>query len=224
MSKLENQNQQLAKQLNQEKKKEQAATAKAKQNDPGDKGISTAKPAATSSNSSKPNNSKSNNSILNTVANGAKKAAVGTFNFLIGDDLKATFGKNSTVAERLIGGASLTLFVATFGEGKVLTSGVKALVQGADKLLMKNLAETAIVKEGVQVAKSNAVSQSAKAIEKSAANEAKQVAGSTTKQLSKSRWLEIILVACCGLGGRQRAQEILFLRFQKKNIPIIRRC
>ncbi|KWX89050.1 hypothetical protein AMQ83_02945 [Paenibacillus riograndensis] len=49
--------------------------------------------------SSKPGSAQASSSIFNKVAKTAKTAAVGVFNFVIGDDLKATFGKNSSARE-----------------------------------------------------------------------------------------------------------------------------
>ncbi|KWX81126.1 hypothetical protein AMQ84_00960 [Paenibacillus riograndensis] len=97
--------------------------------------------------SSKPGSAQASSSIFNKVAKTAKTAAVGVFNFVIGDDLKATFGKNSSATERVIGGASIILTVATLGEGKVVTSGLKGAGKLAGKVFAKDVAETVVVKE-----------------------------------------------------------------------------
>ncbi|WNS43286.1 hypothetical protein [Paenibacillus sp. MMS20-IR301] len=119
MANLTKQNQLLAAELKIAKKNEQAAqvTKAAAKKDPVP-----VKPAASG---------KGSTSVINKVATGAKNLGVGTYNLLVGDDIKAAFGKNSTTTERWIGSASLAFTVVTLGEGALIKGGIKAAAQGA---------------------------------------------------------------------------------------------
>ncbi|MCE3199838.1 hypothetical protein [Paenibacillus sonchi] len=94
------------------------------------------------------------------------------FNFVIGDDLKATFGKNSSATERVIGRASLILTVATLGEGKVVTSGLKGAGKLDGKVFAKDVAETVVVRETATAVGSKAAAGVGRTAGKEATSEA----------------------------------------------------
>ncbi|WP_233182425.1 RHS repeat-associated core domain-containing protein [Paenibacillus sonchi] len=167
MALLEKQNEILAMELKEAKAKEAAAAkAKGKSNPVPSKPVTT----GTTSNS-KSGSAQASSSIFNKVAKTAKTAAVGVFNFVIGDDLKATFGKNSSATERVIGGASLILTVATLGEGKAVTSGLKGAGKLAGKVFAKDVAETVVVRETATAVGSKAAAGVGRTAGKEAASE-----------------------------------------------------
>ncbi|WNS43280.1 hypothetical protein [Paenibacillus sp. MMS20-IR301] len=94
---------------------------------------------------------KGSTSVINKVATGAKNLGVGTYNLLVGDDIKGAFGKNSTTTERWIGSASLAFTVVTLGEGALIKGGIKVAAQGLEKAVAKNLVVKATVKETAEV-------------------------------------------------------------------------
>ncbi|WNS43296.1 hypothetical protein [Paenibacillus sp. MMS20-IR301] len=150
MANLTKQNQLLAAELKIAKKNEQAAqaTKAAAKKDPVP-----VKPAASG---------KGSTSVINKVATGAKNLGVGTYNLLVGDDIKAAFGKNSTTTERWIGSASLAFTVVTLGEGALIKGGIKAAAQGLEKAVAKNLVVKATVKETAEVVGNKVTQQGVK--------------------------------------------------------------
>ncbi|WNS43275.1 hypothetical protein [Paenibacillus sp. MMS20-IR301] len=105
---------------------------------------------------------KGSTSVINKVATGAKNLGVGTYNLLVGDDIKAAFGKNSTTTERWIGSASLAFTVVTLGEGALIKGGIKVAAQGLEKAVAKNLVVKATVKETAEVVGNKVTQQGVK--------------------------------------------------------------